>query len=94
MRGVWQPYLTSFHGQDASLRNLQTDFLTVSNAVHNKEILRRCGNYLSRMASERGAAGAEEEPGLKAEEEPGIEEGVLERGITGAEQRYDFPWSN
>lgn len=46
------------------------------------------------MASERGAAGAEEEPGLKAEEEPGIEEGVLERGITGAEQRYDFPWSN
>ena len=46
------------------------------------------------MPSERGAAGTEQEPVLKGEEEPGIEEGVLERGITGAEQKYDFLWSN
>ena len=43
------------------------------------------------MPSDRGAAGAEQEPVLKGEEEPAIEEGAFERGSRGAQERYDFP---
>ena len=45
------------------------------------------------MPSDRGAAGAEQEPVLKGEEEPAIEEGAFGRGSRGAQERYDFQLS-